>query len=58
MPRAAPVGKLAEPSRESLEQADPVLYKQLVPPRTLLLSKTVCSCSVPPRFFPAVATLK
>lgn len=48
MLRAARVGKLAGQTRESPEQPDPVLYKQLVPPRTPSLSKNTCSCYVAP----------
>lgn len=50
MLRAAQIGKLAGPTRESPEQPDLVLYKQLVPPRTPLLSKNICLCSVAPLF--------
>lgn len=48
MLRAAQAGKLVGLSREAPEQPDPVLYKQLVSPRTPLLSKN--SCSVAPLF--------
>lgn len=48
MLRAAQAGSLVGLPREAPEQPDPVLYKQLVSPRTPLLSKN--SCSVAPLF--------
>lgn len=57
--RAAWTGKLMGPTRESPEQRNLVLYKQLVPPRTPLLSNNAGLCSVAPLPHPpTTVTLK
>lgn len=48
MLRAAQIGKLVRPTKDFPEQPDLVLYKQLAPPRTPLLSKNTRLCSVAP----------
>lgn len=48
MLRSAEIGNLGGQTRESPQQLDLVLYEQLVPPRTPLLSKNTCSCCVAP----------